>query len=391
MSTTSTFAGRREYGHSGTAVRPKIIRNYPGETPVFSRGNRPFILDADHLVLSGIRFENRKSLVVGYETGVGVRAYNNVFRGAIEYDAIDTHGRDIILAGNHCEVTGSTQGTQGHCYYISNGGDIQLRYNVARGAPGYGIHIFDQRRSANDYKRTITNVLVEGNLLTGSTQRSGLIVAMGDEAGLGNHIDGVTIRNNLFVANNFAGIALGGNTRNVRIHHNTFYRNGRQGITLYNDASLAGVQIHNNLIDQTANAHCTSNCSWYQTAHIERGAEALNVGASNNFYAPAPPVLLGLIDSAPRAGVAEFVDGVNGDFHLKSGSQAVDMGLVSATSPSYFDGRARPVGHCRMRGRLSIVESCWPLHRVSNRRKGASLAFCPMLALEDFSEPLLPS
>lgn len=335
---------RRDYGHSGTAAAPKIIRNYPGEVPVFSRGNRPFILDADYLTLSGIRFENRKSLVVGYETSQGVRVYNNRFRGGIDFDAIGTHGNDVVLAGNDCDVTGSTVGTQGHCYYISNGADISLRYNIARGAPGYGIHIFDQRRATADIRRVIRNVLVEGNLLAGSTQRSGMILAMGDEGALGNHIDGVTVRNNLFVGNNFAGIAVGDNTRNVHILHNTFHANGRQGVTIYGLDSVDTVELRNNLFDQGPNTNCRADCSWYQIAHVEKGAAARNVTVVSNFYSPGPPVLVGAQDLAARSGAAGFVDAAAGNLSLRADSAARDGHAPLALVPLDFDGRARPAG-----------------------------------------------
>ena len=183
----------------------------------------------------------------------------------------------MVIAGNDCDVATSSVGTQGHCYYISHGNNIKVFYNIGRGAPGYGVHIFDQRRSANDIVRVISNVLVEGNLLAASPLRSGLIVAMGDEDGNGNHIDGITIRNNLFVANNHVGAVIGSNVRNVKIYHNTFYQNGGQGVNIYDEPSIRSVEILNNLFDQTANTNCSSNCSWFPSAHVQKGARAQNV------------------------------------------------------------------------------------------------------------------
>jgi hypothetical protein len=334
-------------GHSGAPGKPKIIRNFPGETPVFSIGVRPFILTANYITLSGIHFQNGKSLGLGSEDEgfVGNRAYNNTFRGVIDFDAVGTHGNDIVLAGNDCDVPSSTQGTQGHCYYISFGDNIRLLYNIAKGAPGYGIHIFDQRRHlTGDFQRVISNVLVEGNLLAASPERSGMIIAMGDEGALGNHIDGVTVRNNLFVENNFAGIAVGGITRNVKIYHNTFYQNGRQGVTVYDEASLNGVEIFNNLFDQSANTNCKLFCSWYEIAHIQKGARAQNVVISNNFYAPGPALIIGGQDSAASVGSPGFVNGPAGNYRLGAGSAAIDKGMALPQVQRDFDGVARPVG-----------------------------------------------
>lgn len=331
-------------GNSGEPAKPKIIRNYPGEAPEFGKGARPFIVDADYITVSGVEFKNGKPLVVGFETSRGNRMVNNTFRGTIGFDAIGTHGDDILLAGNDCDVAASTVGTQGHCYYISNGSNIRLLYNIGRGAPGYGIHIFDQLRSTNDYKRVISNVLVEGNWLASSPERSGLIVAMSDEGALGNYIDGVTIRNNIFVANNFAGIAVGGVVRNVRIYHNTFYRNGRQGITLYDEATVDGVDIVNNLFDQTSNTNCQSNCSWYADAHIQKGARSKNVTITNNHYTPGTPIVLGASDGAASTGDPGFINGAASNFDLAAASTAIDKGATLPAVTRDFYGRPRPIG-----------------------------------------------
>ena len=335
---------RGDQGHSGTLAAPKIVRNYPGEVPAFKIANRPVIVDADYITLSGFHFRNGKSLVVGFETSRGNRIVNNTFRGTIGFDALGTHGNDLTIAGNDCDVTASSVGTQGHCYYISNGSNIRLLYNVGRGSPGYNIHIFDQRRRAGDIRRVIANVLVEGNLLAASPERSGLIVAMGDEDGIGNHIDGVTIRNNIFVANSFAGIAIGGNVRNVKVYHNTFYRNGRQGLTIYDEPSISGVEVFNNLFDQTTNANCRANCSWYADAHVQKGARAVGVTLSNNFYAPGAALLLGTADTAAAIGAPGFVNPATGDYRLATGSAAIDKGLLLPSVTVDFDGQPRNQG-----------------------------------------------
>jgi len=331
-------------GHSGQPGRPKIIRNYPGEQPVFVNAGRPFILEANYVVVSGFHFTGGKSMSVGNVDNKGNRAINNTFRGVIGWDAIGAHGDDHLIAGNDCNVTSSTVGTQGHCYYISHGRHLRLLYNVGRGAPGYGIHIFDQRRSTPDIQRVIANVLVEGNLVASSTLRSGMIIAMQDEGNLGNRVDGVMIRNNIFTGNNHMGLVLGGIVRNVQIYNNTFYKNGRQGIHVIDDPGVDGVDIRNNLFDQTANANCTSNCGWFQDAHVQKGTQSRNVAVSNNYYAPGPALLIGTTDGAPRAGLAGFVNGDGLDFHLRDGSPAIDTGAAISSVARDFDGRRRPSG-----------------------------------------------
>jgi hypothetical protein len=335
---------RATQGHSGTPDQPKIVRNYPGEQPRFSKANRPVIIDANFITFSGFDFENGKSIGVGDLTSRGNRVFNSSFRGNITWDAIGTHGDDVVLAGNTCDVNSSSVGTQGHCFYISHGRGIRLLYNTARGAPGYGIHVFDQQRSTSDIRRVIEDVLVEGNRLASSPERSGLIVAMGDEGQRGNHVRGVVIRNNLFVANNFAGIAVGGNVYDIRIEHNTFYGNGRQGLTIYDDASINGVQVRNNLFDQTSNSNCRQNCSWYEQAHVQKGAKAQNVVFEGNFYAPTPVKLLGMEERKARSGEAGFVNSKELDFRLSDTASAIDRGINLPSVTRDFNGHTRPLG-----------------------------------------------
>jgi hypothetical protein len=344
---------------SGLAGSPITIKNYPGEKVTLSNAARGFLLDADYLTVSGLNFTNGKSLGIMGWTKRHQRnnqLINNTFKGIIAYDAIGSHGNNHLIAGNVCEVGGSTQGTQGHCYYISYGKNVRLLYNKASGAPGYGIHVFDQCReykpdpanpnericdTSRDFQRIISNILIEGNLLMSSPQRSGLLLAMNDEGNLNNYIDNVTIRNNILIGNNHAGIVVGGISRNVKIYHNTFYQNGRQGIQIYNDNNINGVDIRNNLIDQTTNSNCQNNCSWYPVAHIQKGVNAQNIIVDHNFYMPAPPILIDTMDANASSGNAAFVNPSSFDFHLRASSPAINQGTTVPVVRD-FDGQRRP-------------------------------------------------
>ena len=195
---------RREYGHGGEPGRQKVVKPYPGDEVTLSNGARPFIVDADYVTVAGFRFANGKGVGVPDAGDVnrrrGDRFIDNIVAGELSWSFIDTHGDDHLLAGNVCEATVSSVGTQGHCYYVSYGENTRIRYNVGSGAPGYGLHVFDQRRATLDFPRVIRNVLIEGNILKESKLRSGLILAMADEGGLGNRIDHVVVRNNIIFA-----------------------------------------------------------------------------------------------------------------------------------------------------------------------------------------------
>ncbi len=336
---------RDDYGHSGTAAAPKVVARYPGEEPLFSNAARPVIIDANHLVVSGLRFANGKSIGIGSnERGrTNVRVVDCTFEGVISWDAIGTHGDDHVLAGNVCRVSGSTVGTQGHCYYISFGARVRVSHNIGDGAPGYGIHVFDQRRQANDFPRVIRDLVIEGNILSGSTLRSGLILAMADEAGLGNLIDGVLVRNNVLVGNNHTGMLVNGLVRNVKVLNNTFVRNGRQGLHVASATTVQGITVQNNLFDEGENSVCQSNCSWYQTAQAEVGGLVQSVSFSTNFIGTGAG-LLGVVDNAPVTGALNFLDAPARDFRPARGSAVVDSGLAQSDVTRDFTGLGRPRG-----------------------------------------------
>lgn len=338
---------RREYGHGGTAGLQKTIKAYPGESVTLANGSRPFIIDADYVTVSGFRFLNGKSIGVP-DAGDGARRRGNRFidnyaSGEVAWSFIDSHGDGHLLAGNVCEATTSSVGTQGHCYYVSYGDGVRLAHNIGSGAPGYGIHIFDQRRAANDFRRTISNLLIEGNILKSSKLRSGLIIAMADEGGYGNSIENVVVRNNIISGNSHLGIVVGGLSRHLKIYNNTIYENGRQGVHV-GGAGTTDVDIRNNLIVQSENANCRNDCQWYATAHLEIAPGIGQLVVANNGYGPGSPALIGATDAQQVLGANSFADPSRFDFRLLAGSAAIDRAASLAAVGTDYWGVIRPQG-----------------------------------------------
>ena len=204
-----------------------------------------------------------------------------------------------------------------------------------------------------DFRRVISNLLIEGNLLRESTERSGLIVAMGDERGLGNVVDGVTVRNNVFTGNNHLGATILGQTRNVTVLHNTFHENGLAG--LYLGAGVDGVDVAGNLFVQSANAVCQSNCSWYPLAHVIAEAGVGNLRIDHDHYAPGAPLLVGATAAHPTAGAVTLTDPLHLDFRLGAGSGGIDTIPLFAGAPVDAEGVQRPVGTAADAGAYEFV------------------------------------
>ena len=337
---------REVNGDSGISGAPKVIKTYPGEAVTFPNGSRPVILEANYITVSGFQFQNGKSVNGGGVTNKGNKIIDCTFSGEIGYDAIGTHGDDHLLAGNVCDLDGATTGTQGHCYYISHGKNLQLLWNVAKGSwPGYGIHIYDQRRAIPDFKREIHDVVVEGNVLRGSDERSGMIIAIDDEGGYGNNIDNITVRNNVFTGNNHHGFLIAGTAKitNIKIYSNTFYQNGRQGLHISGTANnIQGVEIKNNLFDITTNSWCTSNCGWFSQSHFEV-ISATGIVADRNGYLPGPPVTPGATDANPVTGTILFENPALDDWRVKAGGATIDKGGLVPVARD-FRGMPRPQG-----------------------------------------------
>jgi len=323
---------RAEYRHCGTPGNLLTIKAYQNEVPVFVNSERPFIVECSYLRIEGLHFENGKSIGV---RGESVQIVNNTFTGSgYGWDAIGTSGNDILLEGNKCDIKGNVVGTQGHCYYISHGTNITIRNNLAKGMTGYGIHVFDQRRGEDPpgFERLIKNVTIEGNAVTQSQQRSGIILAAYDHA----RIEQVTVRNNVLFGNAGAGLFIPGIVSNVKIYNNTLFGNGEAALAFYGTTEdVRNVEIKNNIFDLTNR----KNPSAYHVSN-EKGNTSLVL--QNNLYWPKSPRLNKLSDSSPVVGDPDFVNPSGENFRLKRGSAAIDRGVTLEDVPKDRDGVPRP-------------------------------------------------
>jgi parallel beta-helix repeat protein len=327
---------RAEYGHGGAQGKLLTIKAYPNEIPVFVNSRRPFIIECDYIRIEGLHFKNGKSIGAGGVKRTTIQLVNNTFTGSgYGWDAISVEGDNILLEGNTCDINGNTVGTQGHCYYISHGSNIIVRNNTAKGMTGYGIHVFDQRRSGDPpgFERLIKNVIIEGNVVSHSQKRSGIILAAYDHA----RIEDVVVRNNVAFSNPDAGIFIPGIASNVKIYNNTLFGNGATALLIYGRArDVTNVEIKDNIFDLT---HSNSDAF-----HVFTKEKNDSVVLQNNLYWPKPVRLMKLSDSSPVVGDPHFVNSEERDFHLLAGSAAIDKGIPLGEVSRDKDGIKRPQG-----------------------------------------------
>ena len=310
----------------------KTIRSYPGEVAQLRKYG--FLVEGSYIRIERLVFTDGAG--VGFE-GTGSRIFNCTFRGPLSWSMISVSGDDALVEGNTLEMQGSSMGTQGHGIYLSHGSGAVIRNNMISGSvAGYGIHVFDQRRSqdARSFFRRIRNAVIEGNTVTGSTQRAGIIAVAYDGAA----IDNLTIRNNVVYGNARYGIIVGAQASNISIYNNTLYGNGGAPIYLdtnYSGGELSNVTIKNNILDIGGSAGIH---------HIEVTKPRNTFTADTNLYWPGPARVSGISDPHPVVGDPLFVSPGVHDFHLRPGSAAIDRGLKFPGIAVDREGVPRPQG-----------------------------------------------
>lgn len=331
---------QRTYGMGGKNGKYVTISAYPGERPIFTDGSRGMIVDASYVRVIGLEFQNGKSMYNVDWSGPTdhVEFIGNRFSGVFGYEAIGITGDHNLVEGNIINLSGNTTGTLGHGIYASRGKYTVIRGNVISGATGFGIHLYEERRSgdAPGLIRQIKNIVIENNFISASRRRSGIIIGAGADSGPA-HIDSVIVRYNVVFNNPMYGILIGGwsEVKNIQIYHNTIFGNGDNGIQiLYRQAK--NVAIKNNII------HVKNG-----KRHIDNAPNALGVVAERNLYYPAALALNNAKDSKALIGDPRFRDPGKNDFRLQQDSPAIDTGVNLGLS---YKGTASDLGAFEFNG-----------------------------------------
>lgn len=329
----------------GTAAEPIVFRaNGPGMIVDGTASSRDavFVTYSSYVSLEGwtVRQAPRAGLRIDASHHVTVRGgtFANNGRWGIFTDFSD----DLLIENN--EAYGSVAE---HGIYHSNSGDRPtIRNNRIHDNYAAGLHMNGDISMGGD--GIISGALVENNVIYNNGAGGGAAINQ----------DGVTdsiIRNNVLYNNRASGIAVyaidGGTcSKNNQYLNNTIVmpENGRWPIMIAS-ADCTGNKIFNNIL---------------MNAHSYRGAISLGAWPISGFQSDYNVVInrfttndgdsiltlaqwqaLGNDTHSIISTPANlFVNPATGDFHLKSGSPAIDAGKTLANVLTDRDGNARPSG-----------------------------------------------
>jgi hypothetical protein len=188
-------------GQGGAAGAWKTFKAFPGEDVVLETR---LLIEASYVRVQGFRLASGKSIITrrnGTAPLSHVEIVNNRLAGFYKYGAIEIAGDDILVEGNEIALDG-TGSTLDHGIYVHYGKNKIIRGNRITGAPGYGIHVYEENKYP--VSPDINGVVIEGNAIANSAARAGIIVTCAPNVKITN----VTIRQNVITKNAQGGIKI---------------------------------------------------------------------------------------------------------------------------------------------------------------------------------------
>lgn len=291
-----------------------VIASYSGETVVMNGSSGNPVVNLAHSYIKYVVFDGL--VIDAINTGVGIGTFglpHHVRFQNVEVKNAGAHG--VHLAGgcglSSCDTffefinvkvhnNGHTVDLD-HGFYIETSGNLIDKSTIYSNA-AFGVHIYNGygNRASNNILRAS---VIHGNATISGGTGCGIILGSGD-----NNI----AYNNIIRDHPGCGILVGVNSpSNTKVYNNTVYNNGLEAVDLYSGGSNTSVK--NNIFYQNGGTI------------IDRGASGTI--ATNN-YASDP----------------SFLNSGSNDFHLQSGSAAIDAGATLTEVTTDFDGNVRPQG-----------------------------------------------
>jgi parallel beta-helix repeat protein len=357
-----TYVGAR-IEQSGTAADWIILTAAPGATVLINAPGPNNEHDSNleietwdgsgtvaYWIIDGLEVANAPSWGIDIRGNSTDHSHHFIIRNNKVHDNGITSGRtgiftgfvdDIVVEGNESYANGE------HGIYLSNSGDrFTVRGNRLHDNVNCGLHMNADASQGGD--GVISDGVVEANTIYSN--------GLGGCAGI--NMDGVSdtiVRNNLLYDNHATGIALFQQdgaicSRDNRVLNNTILNeaDGRWAVTI-SHTSCVNNKIFNNIL---------------YTAHSFRGSielpadtipgfesdynivmDRFSIDDGNSVISLAAWQALGYDTNSILINLSQlFVDMGSDDYHLASGSQAIDVGVLLPDVPTDLDGRPRPSG-----------------------------------------------
>jgi parallel beta-helix repeat protein len=345
-----TYAGAK-FSRSGTAIAP-ITFQAPTDVLISAPGalntnhDNLWIRNANYVIIDGFEVMSAPRSGIAIQGEPNAPATGNVLRDNYCHDngrwgIFTGYALNVVIEDNETSYSGLEHGI-----YVSNSADNPIiRRNLAHHNHDSGIQINADPALPGD--GIITNALIENNIIYENGVGGGAAINL---ASVRNSL----IRNNLLYNNHASGIAGwddgAGNkwgTKKNKFFNNTILQaaNGRFALVLMNGSS--GNQVTNNILIHKG----TRGSIEVDRSSLTGLKSDYNVG-NNRFSFNEEFITLAqwqkkkqdkhslLWSSLP----AVFADPDTDDYHLASGSPAIDTGVPLVNVPHDLDGQARPQG-----------------------------------------------
>lgn len=340
-----------KFSRSGQAAAPitfsgksGAVVNLPG--PSNSNSDNLWVRNANYIVIEGFETHSapRSGIAIQGEptapaTGIVLR--NNFCHNNTRWGIFTGYALNVVIENNETSYSELEHGI-----YVSNSADNPvIRGNIAHHNYASGVQINADPSLAGD--GIISGALVEDNVIYENGVGGGAAINLAS-------VRNSTIRNNLLYNNHASGIAGwddgSGNkwgTKKNKIFHNTIVQasNGRFALVLVHGSS--GNQVKNNILIHTG----TRGSIETDSSSLSGLQSDYNI-VNNRFSFNEQFITLAQWQKKKKdqhsllwsSLAALFVDPTTNDYHLASGSIAINTGVTLTAVTDDIEGQPRPQG-----------------------------------------------
>ncbi|MHB8455333.1 MAG: choice-of-anchor Q domain-containing protein [Acidiferrobacterales bacterium] len=342
---------------SGVAGDPIAFVGYPGETATFqSSGDNITFENAsgygNYYTISNLVFVGGSSTIFsgisdsggvgsGVAGGANIRVIGNThsatYTGNTMTGILATCNNGWKILGNQFENTGTNPPINNNhgLYVLCGASNVEVGWNYFHDLMlGHVIQV----HTDGNPPYTFSNILIHDNVITATNPANcrGINIGNTSAASYG------AIYNNILynVGQNFSGIAIYGGS--WKVYNNTLYGiNASPGmiwLSNQNNDSQASAEIVNNILYSDGSSPYVTINDTFSTS-----PSTITLLSNNLYYNDGP------VPAKDTAGINAnplFVDEAIGDFHLLTGSLAIDHGssVVNTVVTTDHDGNPRSMG-----------------------------------------------